>query len=453
MSRPTASLHSLARPRVAALALIGLALAGCSNSSRFDTPYASNNRQPAPRGEVTGSIAPRPQPSSRIVAQPLPTPSAPTTVAASSGGYSTGAQGLGAYRPGTQQNSDVTGSVAIQPAASGGWTWDGGSPVTVGYGETAEMVARKHGVPLTALLQTNGIANPAAVKPGQRLVIPRYVSSSAPQANAPQAYVPQAATPRTAAPAPVAAASGENVHVVGPGESLMGIARKNSIALSVLARANNIEPHARLNIGDRITIPGGRQAAAVQRTAPTIAAPVSAPSISAPQVAQPRIIPMDKTAAVPAQTARMATQEPATTETAASGAEAAGAVPSFRWPVHGRVIAGFGAKANGAQNDGINLAVPEGTPIKAAEDGVVAYAGNELKGYGNLVLIRHANGFVSAYANAKELLVKRGDNIKRGQVIANAGQTGNVTSPQLHFEIRKGSTPVDPTKYLSGSAG
>ena len=100
------------------------------------------------------------------------------------------------------------------------------------------------------------------------------------------------------------------------------------------------------------------------------------------------------------------------------GAEAAGAVPSFRWPVHGRIIAGFGARANGVQNDGINLAVPEGTPIKAAEDGVVAYAGNELKGYGNLVLIRHANGFVSAYANTKELLVKRGDNIKRGQVIA-----------------------------------
>ncbi len=84
-------------------------------------------------------------------------------------------------------------------------------------------------------------------------------------------------------------------------------------------------------------------------------------------------------------------------------------MPSFRWPVHGRVIAGFGPKPNGAQNDGINLAVPEGTPIKAADDGVVAYAGNELKGYGNLVLIRHANGFVSAYANASELLVKRGD--------------------------------------------
>jgi len=158
-------------------------------------------------------------------------------------------------------------------------------------------------------------------------------------------------------------------------------------------------------------------------------------------------------ATAPTQKVRVATQEPPTTETAASGGEPAGAMPSFRWPVHGRVIAAFGPKTNGGQNDGINLAVPEGTPIKAADDGVVAYAGNELKGYGNLVLIRHANGFVSAYANAKELLVKRGDSIKRGQVIANAGQTGNVTSPQLHFEIRKGSTPVDPTKYLSGAAG
>jgi murein DD-endopeptidase MepM/ murein hydrolase activator NlpD len=124
---------------------------------------------------------------------------------------------------------------------------------------------------------------------------------------------------------------------------------------------------------------------------------------------------------------------------------------TFRWPVKGRVIAGFGPKTSGGQNDGINLAVPEGTPVKAADDGVVAYAGNELKGYGNLVLIRHSNGFVSAYAHASELMVKRGDTIKRGQVIANAGQTGNVTSPQLHFEIRKGSTPVDPTKYLSGT--
>ena len=128
-----------------------------------------------------------------------------------------------------------------------------------------------------------------------------------------------------------------------------------------------------------------------------------------------------------------------------------GGAPSFRWPARGRVISGSGAMTNGQQNDGINLALPEGTPVHAAEDGVVAYAGSELKGYGNLVLVRHSNGFVTAYAHASEIMVKRGDQVRRGQVIAKSGQTGNVTSPQLHFEIRKGSTPVDPTQYLPGA--
>ena len=114
------------------------------------------------------------------------------------------------------------------------------------------------------------------------------------------------------------------------------------------------------------------------------------------------------------------------------------------------MIQAFGPKSGGGQNDGINVAVPEGTPIKAAEDGVVAYAGSELKGYGNLVLVRHSNGFVTAYAHASELNVKKGETIKRGQVIGKAGQTGNVASPQLHFEVRRGATPVDPSQYLTG---
>ena len=138
-------------------------------------------------------------------------------------------------------------------------------------------------------------------------------------------------------------------------------------------------------------------------------------------------------------------------ETPVKASEATGALPTFRWPVRGKVITAYGAKANGKSNDGINLAVPEGTPVKAAEDGVVAYSGNELKGYGNLVLVRHANGYVTAYAHASELLVKRGDTIKRGQVIAKSGQSGEVQSPQLHFEIRKGSSPVDPLQFLNGA--
>jgi murein DD-endopeptidase MepM/ murein hydrolase activator NlpD len=120
--------------------------------------------------------------------------------------------------------------------------------------------------------------------------------------------------------------------------------------------------------------------------------------------------------------------------------------PEFRWPARGRIIQGFSSGGN----DGINIAVPEGTPVKAAEGGQVAYAGSELKGYGNLVLIRHPNGFVTAYAHNGALEVKRGDTVKRGQTIAKSGQSGNVGSPQLHFELRKGSTPVDPTNYLAG---
>src|SRR5581483_10001834 len=121
---------------------------------------------------------------------------------------------------------------------------------------------------------------------------------------------------------------------------------------------------------------------------------------------------------------------------------------SFRWPVRGRVICAFGSRPSGQHNDGINVAVPQGTPIKAAEEGVVVYAGNELKTYGNLVLVRHANGYVTAYAHASEILVKRDEAVKRGQVIAKSGQSGNVSSPQVHFEIRKGSSPVDPMPYL-----
>jgi hypothetical protein len=128
----------------------------------------------------------------------------------------------------------------------------------------------------------------------------------------------------------------------------------------------------------------------------------------------------------------------------------AGTAPKFRWPARGRVIVGFGASLSGVRNDGINLALPEGTAVKAAEEGVVTYANNELKSHGNLLLIQHSDGYVTVYAHASELLVKRGDQIKRGQVIARSGQTGNVNAPQLHFEVRKGTTPLDPMRFLKG---
>jgi murein DD-endopeptidase MepM/ murein hydrolase activator NlpD len=120
----------------------------------------------------------------------------------------------------------------------------------------------------------------------------------------------------------------------------------------------------------------------------------------------------------------------------------------FRWPVDGPVISTFGNSTNGGRNDGINIAAARGTPVHAAESGEVSYVGNELKGYGNLILIRHEDGFVTAYAHTDGVRVKRGDRVERGQVIASAGDTGDVTQPQLHFELRQGTKPLDPTRFL-----
>ncbi|HVZ52426.1 MAG TPA: peptidoglycan DD-metalloendopeptidase family protein [Pseudolabrys sp.] len=475
MPRFIVPLRSQVWPRVAVLVLLGASVAACSDSARVNNfDFGTRTSQaPAPQQEVTGSVTPRPAPTGQVWSQPLPAPSRPATVAP--GGVSYGAEGLGAYRP-PAATPEYTGSVtqrvaaapppppppAPPPQPAGHWTWDGGKPVTVERGQTVQSIAHKYGVPAAAILETNGIKSAYAVRPGQRLVIPRYVSQSAPR---PQPYAPppRATTayepPRHEPPrhepvreAPRAQVAA-NVHVVQPGETLIGIARRYGISHAELARANHIQVYAKLSAGDRITIPGNaRRPVASREKQP---APAQQQMVMRqPPLAQPvyprAAPPIERVDSIPAQNARMVTPAPPAPEPVAKSAEPAGGMPAFRWPVKGRIIAGFGQRPNGTQNDGINLAVPEGTPIKAAEDGVVAYAGNELKGYGNLVLIRHSNGFVSAYANASSLTVKRGDAVKRGQVIAHAGQTGNVTSPQLHFEIRKGSTPVDPTKYLGG---
>jgi murein DD-endopeptidase MepM/ murein hydrolase activator NlpD len=121
----------------------------------------------------------------------------------------------------------------------------------------------------------------------------------------------------------------------------------------------------------------------------------------------------------------------------------------FVWPASGKVISGFGSSSNGERNDGINIALPAGAPIKASASGTVSYSGDELKDYGNLLLIKHDGGFVTAYAHAEKLLVQRGDVVTKGQVIAYAGHTGDVSTPQLHFEIRHGTTPVNPDSLLA----
>jgi murein DD-endopeptidase MepM/ murein hydrolase activator NlpD len=122
--------------------------------------------------------------------------------------------------------------------------------------------------------------------------------------------------------------------------------------------------------------------------------------------------------------------------------------------VHGRVLASYGLSTSEAHNQGINIAAPLGTPVRSIDAGTVAYVGNEVKGYGNLVLIKHANGWISAYANLNDVTVKKGDTVSAGEVIAKVGDTGVVGEPQLHFELRRGKKPVDPKEFLepAGSA-
>jgi murein DD-endopeptidase MepM/ murein hydrolase activator NlpD len=414
-----ASRRSARWPQLVAISLIGLGAASCSSDSgRFSDIFSSNSSRST---ETTGSI-PQTPPASRVESRPLP-----HLASADQDGTSGGGHGMGSYQP---ANGEVTGSLPAAPPPPT-WTWEGGTPITVGPGETLEMIARQHNVPVSAIMTANNITNPASVRPGEHLVIPRRASGTAYGPPATRAASTMPGAPRTA----LAPTTG--VHVVAPGETLRSIAKLYGKPVLVLARANNIPADTMVKVGERIIIPDVQpgQLAAV---APRIAAP-------------PTVAPgPDLATAESPHSARMVEQAPAP-DTTVKTTEAVGSLPSFRWPVRGRVIASFGPSPNGLQNDGINLAVPEGTPIKAADDGVVAYAGNELKGYGNLVLVRHSNGFVTAYAHASEILVKRGEQVKRGEVIAKSGQTGNVTSPQLHFEIRKGATPVDPAQYLNGA--
>jgi murein DD-endopeptidase MepM/ murein hydrolase activator NlpD len=442
-------------PQFAVLALMSIGFAGCSAdmSTRFAQNQGSPNQpgqfgwQRDATGSVNGNTPPapierhelpqyaRPQTQNQSSALP-PAISAPQSYP--TGGVSGGGRGLASYSPPTRAPLETTGTVAPRSiAATGGLGREAGTTIIVGSSDTLEALARRYNVSSAAILQANGYKGPRALSPGQQLIIPRRAAV---------ALATPASKPIAAAPV----AGPARVHFVNRGDTLMNIARRNHLPAAELARANGLQPNAKLKIGTKINVPGARSAAVA---APAVSAPAAV--AAAPEAVVAPVAATKVATAEPAQKARLAQATTAPEEIAPASpvkaADATGAVPTFRWPVRGRVITTYGAKTNGKQNDGINVAVPEGTPVKAAEDGVVAYSGNELKGYGNLILVRHANGYVTAYAHASELMVKRGETIKRGQVIAKSGQSGEVGSPQLHFEIRKGSSPVDPLQFLNGA--
>lgn len=285
------------------------------------------------------------------------------------------------------------------------------------------------------------------------------------------------------APAPVtgwdsgAAPAGTTVRVAR-GDTVSGIAARYGVSTHAIIEANHLVYPYWLEVGQTLTLPGARTAyasndvpayAAVpppppsryrswQQSEPpptrTAGAPPSAAAPSAARIDSREVAPSEEHATRMAEAAT-AKPAPVRTATAAIAPPVHEAVPpgasgahGFIWPVRGRVLEGYGAGRNGIQNDGINIAAPAGAPVYAAAAGEVVYVGNELRGYGNLVLIKHDDGFLTAYAHNSVLLVHKGEHVARGQTIGRVGATGQVSEPQLHFEIRRGRSPVDPMQFL-----
>lgn len=270
------------------------------------------------------------------------------------------------------------------------------SAVIVEKGDTVYALSRRHRVSSRDIIVANNLQPPFTLQVGQRIVLPRGT-----------------------------------VHTVRSGDTLYRIAGTYDATVYEIARANNLNPPFTIFVDQKLRIPGtatARPATTNTATASSSTATSSQGAVETASLPSPTPKPKPPTRAIP--------QPPPAT---GSG---------FIWPTNGEVISTFGAKGQGRFNDGINIAAPTGSPINAAENGVVAYAGNELRGFGNLVLIKHSNGYVTAYAHASELLVKRGDKVTRGQPIGLVGATGNVSAPQLHFEIRRGKKPLDPRKHL-----
>jgi murein DD-endopeptidase MepM/ murein hydrolase activator NlpD len=305
--------------------------------------------------------------------------------------------------------------------------------VTVQTGETVYAIARRFDVPVRALIEVNGLNPPYQLQAGRKLVLPQL-----------------------------------RQHIVQPGDTLYSISRRYDVDTTTLARSNGLPPPYRVVVGQPLVLPttvetGGGRAPVIQATAP--AASYAAPALqTAPAVvarSEPRPVPPPLPIEPTKPEPPAAVLAPPATSAPAPPEERIAALPppaprssgrGFLWPVSGRIVAAYGTGDGGTHNDGINIAAPEGTPVIAADAGIVAYAGNELRGYGNLVLVKHADGWMTAYAHNAALLVKRGEKVRRGQTIARVGATGVVGEPQLHFEIRHGTRALDPGEYLPAPA-
>lgn len=351
----------------------------------------------------------------------------------------------------TEQTQTQQGSTTVsQPAVSRVAQVQSGNIHTVRRGETLYAISRAYQVPLRSLIQRNSLAPPYTLETGQELIIPKAT-----------------------------------IHTVKSGDTVYAISRQYGVAMNDLVRTNGIEPPFTIKVGQQLAIPARVVEARPQIVTESLPEPVVDEVSEVASLPQPVARPAEDPVSAdpdaprapkkpqPAQAVEpppppepfQVTQdgfprpvlrpedEPNRPLLATSGAipkPAPRARSKFLWPVQGRVIARFGPIGQGLHNDGINVAAPRGSPVRAAENGVVVYSGSELKGFGSMVLLKHADGYMTAYAHNEDLLVTRGQTVRRGQTIARVGSTGDVDRPQLHFELRKGRKAINPISRLEG---
>lgn len=353
-----------------------------------------------------------------------------------------------------------------------GWSTNNAPVVMLRQGESVKTLANRYGVPEKEILAANGLKRSSDAEPGQKIVIPTFsTTASAAKASTDHtlkvdgklptpeqkgdknvAILPGTASrdkqksengQTTSNVADAGEGNGKGGYEVQPGDSLAKIARSNGVSVDALKKANGLNT-ASIRIGQKLVIPAGGGAVVAEKVITDKTTTASVPVNKEKKVETAEKKPEAYKAPVKTVSVTEATQKSDVTEDAP---EATG-IGKYRWPVRGAVIAGYGANVEGNRNEGIDISVPEGTPIKAAENGVVIYSGSSLKELGNAVLVRHDDGTVTVYGNAGGLNVQRGQKIQRGQTVATSGMSGNATRPKVHFEVRKNATPVNPMTFL-----
>lgn len=491
--------------RLCAAILLASVASGCSSdASRFGGLFSRSDdlttssiapgNVPIPRNDVQGSgMAMANASRSQAVEQPFPDPvntaSTPMSGArAASTPMNVQRQALAdptaspvqekplaqAFPAATQKAPEKTLALPTETAAkNGGWSTNNAPAVLLRQGDTIKTLSNRFGVPEKEILKANGLKSATQAEPGQRIVIPTFnVAASAAKASASDAAasldvdkqknVPIQPGNREVAILPGQSQSREKGvaradtlagkqpvsgdgngqgggYTVQAGDLLNRIAKANGVSVEALRKANNLSSGS-IRVGQTLKLPATDAVTTASVPAKTEEVKVAKAEVAKIEEAKPA-------AYAPPVAKETVTEAAAKSDVTDKSPKGTG-ISKYRWPVRGAVIAGYGANVEGSRNDGINISVPEGTPIKAAENGVVIYSGSSLKELGNAVLVRHDDGTVTVYGNAAELKVQRGQKILRGQTLASSGMSGTAKQPQVHFEVRKNATAVNPATFL-----